>query len=197
MSLGIGVAAVAILLYFTDPATVASQAARIPFISMVLFVASILGFHFLRSIRWRLLLRAIMGETEIGMVFWTNMIGYTVNQFIPVRFGGEVTRAYIIDAKKHVGFFPSLSTVAVERILDLLSIAGLALLGAFTYSVVLLQFSVMLILVITAVPSAALFAPVFVGSSNLPLGIGWFRWLVQYAPPPQTSAQTKPPAIGP
>jgi len=180
--LGIGIAAVAILLYFTDPATVASQAARIPFISMVLFVASILGFHFLRSIRWRLLLRAIMGETEFGMVFWTNMIGYAVNQFIPVRFGGEVTRAYIIDAKKHVGFFPSLSTVAVERILDLLSIAGLALLGAFTYSVVLLQFSVMLILVITAVASTAMFAVVLVGSRNLPLVMRGFRWLVYHAP---------------
>src|SRR2546428_12187250 len=111
-----------------------------------------------------------MGETEFGMVFWTNMIGYAVNQFIPVRFGGEVTRAYIIDAKKHVGFFPSLSTVVVERILDLLSIAGLALLGAFTYSVVLLQFSVMLILVITAVPSTALFPLFFLSARKLPPG---------------------------
>src|SRR2546428_8450990 len=134
---------------------------------MVLFVTSILGFHFLRSIRWRLLLRAIMGETDFGMVFWTNMIGYAVNQFIPVRFGGEVTRAYVIDAKKHVGFFPSLSTVAVERILDLLSIAGLALLGAFTYSVVLLQFSVMLILVITAVASTATIVVGLVGRRKL------------------------------
>src|SRR3989442_6391976 len=104
------------------------------------------------------------------MVFWTNMIGYAVNQFIPVRFGGEVTRAYIIDAKKHVGFFPSLSTVAVERILDLLSIAGLALLGAFTYSVVLLQFSVMLILVITAGAAPAIFAVDLVRRTKPPPG---------------------------
>src|SRR3989442_9598734 len=120
------------------------------------------------------------------MVFWTNMIGYAVNQFIPVRFGGEVTRAYIIDAKKHVGFFPSLSTVAVERILDLLSIAGLALLGAFTYSVVLLQFSVMLILVITAVASTSLFAVGFFRSRNLPLLIRGFPFLV-YLPPPRAT----------
>src|SRR2546426_3705032 len=185
MSLGIGVAAVAILLYFTDPATVASQAARIPFISMVLFVASIIGFHFLRSIRWRLLLRAIMGEAEFGMVFWTNMIGYAVNQFVPVRFGGEVTRAYIIDAKKRVGFFPSLSTVAVERILDLLSIAGLGLLGAFTYSAVLQQFSVMIILLVTAAASTAMFAVVLVGSRKLPLVMRGFPWLVLYLPPPR------------
>src|SRR5207245_5810429 len=78
-------------------------------------------------------------------------------------------------------FFPSLSTVAVERILDLLSIAGLALLGAFTYSVVLLQFSVMLILVITAVASTAMFAVVLVGSRNLPLVLRGFRCLVYHA----------------
>src|SRR3989442_7039128 len=143
---------------------------------MVLFVASILGFHLLRSIRWRLLLRAIMGETEFGMVFWTNMIGYAVNQFIPVRFGGEVTRAYIIDAKKHVGFFPSLSTVAVERILDLLSIAGLALLGAFTYSVVLLQFSVWLNLVITPGPLPARVATLFFAVRKLPPLKVALRW---------------------
>src|SRR5438445_1213293 len=116
-----------------------------------------------------MLLRSTVGESVFGMVFWTNMIVYAVIQFIPVRFGGEVTRAYIIDAKKHVGLFPSLSTVAGERILDLLSIAGLALLGAFTYSVVLSQFSVMLILVITAVASTAMFAVVLVGRRNFPL----------------------------
>jgi uncharacterized protein (TIRG00374 family) len=182
ISLGIGVAAVAILLYFTNPTTVASQAAKIPLISIALFIASTLGFHFLRSVRWRLLLRAIMGETEFGIVFWTNMIGYAVNQFVPVRFGGEVTRAYIIDAKKRVGFFPSLSTVAVERILDLLSIAGLGLLGAFTYSAVLQQFSVMIILLVTAAASAAMFAVVLVGSRNLPLVMGGFRWLVNHTP---------------
>src|SRR3989442_8721343 len=120
------------------------------------------------------------------MVFWTNMIGYAVNQFIPVRFGGEVTRAYIIDAKKHVGFFPSLSTVAVERILDLLSIAGLALLGAFTYSVVLLQFSVMLILVITAVASTAMFAPILFGTRKIFSVMAWFPWLPFPAAPPAT-----------
>jgi uncharacterized protein (TIRG00374 family) len=180
--LGIGVVAVAILLLFTDPATVASQAAKIPLISIALFVASTLGFHFLRSVRWRLLLRTIMGEAEFGMVFWTNMIGYAVNQFVPVRFGGEVTRAYIIDAKKHVGFFPSLSTVAIERILDLLSIAVLGLLGAFAYTVVLHQLSVMIILVVTGAASAAMFAVVLVGSRNLPLVMRGFRWLASHMP---------------
>ncbi len=182
MSLGIGVVAVATLLFFTDPSMIASEAAKIPLISIALFIASTIGFHLLRSVRWRLLLKAIMGEAEFGMVFWTNMIGYEVNQFIPVRFGGEVTRAYIIDAKKHVGFFPSLSTIAVERILDLLLIAGLGLLGAFTYPVIFQQFSIMLILLVTAAAAIAMFAVVLLGSRNLPLVMRGFRWLTYHVP---------------
>ncbi|HZD13128.1 MAG TPA: lysylphosphatidylglycerol synthase transmembrane domain-containing protein, partial [Candidatus Binatus sp.] len=182
ISLGIGVAAVAILLYFTNPATIADAAAKIPLYALFAFVVSTLGFHLLRSVRWRLLLKAIMGETEFGMVFWTNMIGYTVNQFVPVRFGGEITRASIIDAKKRVGFFPSLSTVAVERILDLLSIAGLGLAGALAYSVVLQQVSVMLILLVTAAASVAMFIVVLVGSRNLPLVMKGFHWLAHHVP---------------
>jgi glycosyltransferase 2 family protein len=182
ISLGIGVAAVAVLLFFTDPSRIASEAGKIPLISIALFVASTLGFHLLRSVRWRLLLKAIMGEAEFGMVFWTNMIGYEVNQFIPVRFGGEVTRAYIIDSKKHVGFFPSLSTIAVERILDLLLIAGLGLASAFTYPFISQQFSVMLILLVTAAAAIAMLAVVLIGSRNLPLVMRGFRWLVYHVP---------------
>ncbi len=182
ISLGIGAVAVAVLLFFTDPSRIASEAGKIPLLSITLFVASTLGFHLLRSVRWRLLLKALMGQTGFGMVFWTNMIGYEVNQFIPVRFGGEVTRAYIIDAKKHVGFFPSLSTIAVERILDLLLIAALGLLGAFSYPVIFQQFSVVLILLVTAAAAIAMFAVVLLGSRNLQLVMRGFRWLAYHVP---------------
>ncbi len=186
ISLALGIGAVALLVYFVspnhDPQALVNEAETIPLSAIAIFVGATLGFHFLRAVRWRLLLKALMNAPEFSTVFWTNMIGYEVNMIIPVRFGGELTRAYIIDAKKGVGFFPSLSTVAVERILDLLSIAALGLLGSFTYTVVLGQFSLMIILIVTGVIAASLFGVVLVGSRNLPLTMRGFRWLAYNVP---------------
>lgn len=186
VSLSLGLAAVALLIYFLspnhDPKALVDEAATIPLSAIAAFIGALLGFHFLRAVRWRLLLRPLMHAPEFSMVFWTNMIGYEVNMIIPVRLGGELTRAYIIDAKKGVGFFPSLSTVAVERILDLLCIAALGFVGAFTYSVVLGNWSVMFILIVTGVASVSLFGVVLVGSRNLPLTMRGFRWLAYHVP---------------
>src|SRR5207245_10044863 len=61
-------------------------------------------------------------------------------------------------------------------------IAGLGLLGAFAYTVVLQQFSVMIILLVTGAASAVMFAVVLVGSRNLPLVMRGFRWFAFHVP---------------
>ena len=180
--LALGIAVFVLLVYWVDPSKLLTQAARIPPISIAGFVASVLGFHLLRSIRWRKLLGAIGDDPKLKNVFWTNMIGYAVNSFIPVRFGGEIARAYIIDSKERFGFFPSLSSVAVERILDLLTIVGLAATAILAYSSALGNASLMAILVITGVLTVAMFGVVIVGSRNLPLTMRGFTWLLNKLP---------------
>ncbi len=183
--LGLGLILFALLVYWVDPSKLLAQAAKIPPVSIGGFVASVFVFHLLRSVRWRMILGAI-GNPALKNVFWTNMIGYAVNSFIPVRFGGEVARAYIIDSKEKFGFFPSLSSVAVERIFDLLAIVGIAMLSILAYSPALSQASFITILIITAVITAAMFAVVLIGSRNLPLTMRGFAWLLDNIPLKQT-----------
>ncbi len=110
------------------------------------------------------------------------MIGYAVNSFIPVRFGGEVARAYIIDSKEELGFFPSLSSIAVERILDLSAIVALAMFAVLAYAPALGQASFMAIIIITGVLTVAMFAVVWVGSRNLLATMRGFNWLLAKIP---------------
>ncbi len=128
------------------------------------------------------MLGALRSDPALKNVFWTNMIGYAVNSFIPVRFGGEVARAYIIDSKEKLGFFPSLSSIAIERILDLLTIVGLAMFAALAYSSHSLQGSTIAIFVVTGTVTVAMLAVVLVGSRNLSLTMRGFNWLVGKIP---------------
>jgi len=180
--LGIGLVIFLLLVYLVDPSKIVAQASRIPPLSIAWFLASILIFHFLRSIRWRIILGAIRKDPALKNVFWTNMIGYAVNSFIPVRFGGEVARAYIIDAKEGIGFFPSLSSVAVERILDLLAIVGIATLSILAYTSALGQASFIAILIITGLLTATMLAVLLIGSRNLPLTMKGLDWLLRKIP---------------
>ena len=177
-----GALLIILLVYYVDPSKLFVQAGRIPLLAFVQFGASVLVFHILRSIRWRSLLRGMEADPSFGTVFWTNMIGYGVNAFIPVRFGGEVARAYVIESKARVGFFPSLSSIAVERILDLLAIVGLATLGAMSYSSSTNRGSFVLILMSTGTVTLAMLAVVLIGSRNLPAVMRFFRWTFSKIP---------------
>jgi len=177
-----GALLIILLVYYVDPSRLFVQAGRIPLLAFVQFGASVLVFHILRSIRWRSLLRGMEADPSFGTVFWTNMIGYGVNAFIPVRFGGEVARAYVIESKARLGFFPSLSSIAVERILDLLAIVGLATLGAMSYSSSTNRGSFVLILMSTGTVTLAMLAVVLIGSRNLPAVMRFFRWILSKIP---------------
>lgn len=177
-----GVSVLALLVYAVNPSKLLAKLAEIPPFSIAAFISSGIIFHLLRSIRWRMILGAIQSAPSLKTVFWTNMIGYVVNAFMPVRFGGEVTRAYILDSKERVGLFPSLASVAVDRILDLLAIVGLALSATFGYAPALGKTSFIAILFIAASLTLATFGVVLVGSRNLSLGMRGLSWLLGKVP---------------
>lgn len=89
---------------------------------LVLFVS-----HWFRAVRHRYLLAPIkrIGDTSL---FSALMIGYMANTFLPAHLG-ELLRAYVIGKKEKISGSSTLATIAVERILDVLSlliIMGLA-----------------------------------------------------------------------
>ncbi|MCL4505121.1 MAG: flippase-like domain-containing protein [Chloroflexi bacterium] len=71
----------------------------------------------LRAWRWS----SLMGGTPFWVTFHANNIGYLLNSTLPFRLG-EIGRAYVIGERTSVRMTRALSTVVVERVLDLASI---------------------------------------------------------------------------
>ena len=76
-----------------------------------------------RGIVWRTLLR---GRASYRDVFWTLCEGYLLNSVLPFRLG-EVGRAFLLGRKSELGFMDVLSTIIIERVLDVAFSAAILL----------------------------------------------------------------------
>jgi glycosyltransferase 2 family protein len=76
-----------------------------------------------RGIVWRTLLR---GRASYRDVFWTLCEGYLLNTVLPFRLG-EVGRAFLLGRKARLGFMDVLSTIIIERVLDVAFSAAILL----------------------------------------------------------------------
>ena len=76
-----------------------------------------------RGIVWRTLLR---GRASYRDIFWTLCEGYILNAFLPFRLG-EVGRAFLLSRKAKLGFMDVLSTIVIERVMDLAFSAAILL----------------------------------------------------------------------
>lgn len=95
------------------------------------YLAPALGLYFvgvwLRSLRWRYLLLPLK-PVPVGVLFRTMIIGFTVNNLLPVRLG-EVARAVALSRVSAVPAAATLGTILVERFFDGLTLCGLLALG--------------------------------------------------------------------
>ena len=87
------------------------------------FLVMSVAWLMVRSIVWRTLLR---GRASYRDVFWTLTEGYLLNNFLPFRLG-EVGRAFLLGRKAKLGFMDVISTIVIERIMDLAFSAAILL----------------------------------------------------------------------
>ncbi len=119
--LGVAISGWAILSIFNqvgaDQLLHAFQTARYEYVLLSLVII-LLGL-WARGVRWRVLLN---DELPTGRSFFIMNIGYMVNGLLPLRLG-EVGRAYLAyRAAPSIPVVRAISTIVVERILDLLSV---------------------------------------------------------------------------
>jgi glycosyltransferase 2 family protein len=76
-----------------------------------------------RGMAWRILLQ---DKVTFSQTFFTLNEGYLLNNFLPFRLG-EVGRAYLLGEKSKLGFWRVLSSILIERALDVLLMAVLLL----------------------------------------------------------------------
>jgi hypothetical protein len=119
----ISLISLAVVLYFVDihKFFIALQQAN------YLLVAVGLGMSFLwlmvRAAFWRTLLQE---KATYSQSFFTICEGYLLNNILPFRLG-EVGRSFLMNHKAKIGFWQVLSTIVIERALDIGFAAGLLL----------------------------------------------------------------------
>ncbi len=112
-----------IVFYFIDLDRLISAIRLADYRYIALLLCMSLLWLAVRSIVWRTLLYE---QATFSQVFLTVNEGYLLNNILPFRLG-EVGRAFLLSKKAELGFLQVLSTIIVERALDLALAVGLFL----------------------------------------------------------------------
>lgn len=125
---------------------------------LLLLPAAIVMFIslYFRAIRWAVLFYPLT-HVRVGALMGTMNVGYSVNNLLPLRVG-ELVRAYLIGEAQQVSTARALSTIVVERVLDVLTVVlmlvlllpfidapGWAIIPALVAGVVFLVLAVLLV----------------------------------------------------
>jgi uncharacterized protein (TIRG00374 family) len=89
---------------------------------LLLLPAAIVMFFslYFRAIRWGVLFYP-RTHLRVGSLMGTMNVGYSVNNLLPLRVG-ELVRAYLIGETEGVSAVHAISTIVVERVLDVLTV---------------------------------------------------------------------------
>jgi uncharacterized protein (TIRG00374 family) len=87
----------------------------------------------LRAVRWQVLLRPVQ-PVPLGPAFSATSIGFAATAVLPFRLG-EIVRPALLGQRTGMGLTPALSSVVVERILDMLMVVTCALVLSLHWTV--------------------------------------------------------------
>jgi glycosyltransferase 2 family protein len=85
---------------------------------------------FLRSFRWRILLKA-EGNVSVATAFWATSAGYFGNNFLPAR-AGEIVRTVMISTRSNLSKAFVLTTALSERLADAIALVTISALVLLT-----------------------------------------------------------------
>lgn len=118
----VGVASlVAVFIFYARPGEIINNLRTVNLGYLLLGALGIAAFLLLRAIRWRFMLD---NSVPYSQVFHIQNIGYMLTQLLPLRIG-DVARAILIGNVPPVTITQGISTMVVERLLDMLFIVVL------------------------------------------------------------------------
>lgn len=140
---------------------------------LIAMAAVAFASHFIRAIRWKMLIEPSGNDVKTSHSFYSLMVGYLVNLVIPR--GGEVSRCYNLYKLDKTPVDISFGTVVTERIIDVICLLILIVISFIYESRKLFEFietlplsfefkgtSMIIILAVVVVIGALILIPVFV-----------------------------------
>jgi uncharacterized protein (TIRG00374 family) len=181
-SLAVGILLLAALLWWTGIDKILATISSASPIWLLAAALLIFPVNALRAVRWKILLAPVKKNVRVSSTFWSTSVGSMVNLLIPIHLG-EFVRAYILGEKEETGFAPSLSSIVVERTLDMI---GLLIIGIVTMFFVSAQAELSKIVadIFTAVALfiALILAAIIVGIKKEALILGWVTAITSKIP---------------
>jgi uncharacterized protein (TIRG00374 family) len=165
IALGIAISAVFLVLAFRGVHfdAVGDALGSAQYAWLIPAVAAIVVSIGMRAVRWGVLFHPRRG-LAFSSLFGSLNVGYLVNGVLPARLG-EVVRAYVLSTREPVGMAHALSTVAVERVLDM--VVTLAVLAAILPFIELPQdFNGPLVAVVSVVAVGGLLVMLLAGAQR-------------------------------
>lgn len=126
----ISLAAIIFILYKFDLRSLAKAIRSANYWVLLLSLGISVVWLAIRGLAWRTLLR---GKASYRDIFLTISEGYLLNNFLPFRLG-ELGRAFLLGRKANLGFMEVLSTIIIERTLDV-AFSAIILLSAVPFVV--------------------------------------------------------------
>ena len=133
VSLAVGVLLLVILIWSTGIDKIGEEIGSASPLWLTVAALVVLPAYLLRAVRWKLLLAPVKKNIRISSTFWSTGVGFMVNTLIPIRLG-EFVRAYVLGEKEGTGFAPGLSSIVVERTLDLIGLLSIGIVTMFLVS---------------------------------------------------------------
>ena len=132
--LSIGLAVLFLYLAFrgVDFSKVMTHVSEASLFWVIIFAVTVLLGHFIRAVRWKIILHSVKPDAKMKNLFGALMIGYGVNCVTPKL--GEVTRAIMVGRYEKLSKSSMFGTVIVERVIDIIALGLSVLVSAFLWS---------------------------------------------------------------
>jgi uncharacterized protein (TIRG00374 family) len=96
-----------------------------------IFILSFFVSHFIRALRWKVMIKSTKPDASLLNLFGATMIGYGVNSVIPRL--GELYRGFFAGKWESISRSVVLGTIVVERIIDILALGISVLVSVLIY----------------------------------------------------------------
>ncbi|RPI68865.1 MAG: UPF0104 family protein, partial [Ignavibacteriales bacterium] len=99
---------------------------------MIAFILVQLSAHYIRALRWKVILHSVKPDASVKNLFGALMVGYGVNCVVPRL--GEVTRAVLAGKWENLSRSSMFGTVILERVIDIIFLGLAVAVAIFFFS---------------------------------------------------------------
>lgn len=131
LSVVLGVAILAVILWYIGPAKVWSQISSLGWDGFALMVGAIVLTFFFWTLAWIVVMKGYGVVAPFSLSFWARIGSFSVSFLTPsLHFGGEPVRALVVERETDSSYSRVFATIVAERITMLAALVTIILIGA-------------------------------------------------------------------